>query len=291
MDELINDAAGIEEEEKDYHYTGIQFLLGASARNFVAIGYHLKAIRDNGLSSQYGYSTVWEFAKGEFGLSKSTTSRFMAVNDKFSVGGNSERLDEKYSGFNQSQLIEMLNLPEDIEITPENTVAQIRQMKQQATIHLPDLIPGQMEIANIPGVIPENVPLKPASDVKNTFTSVETALLLPQLPDIEPVQMHADTVLIPLVQLPDACDAQRSEHIAAEQQGQEVVATSQPSDEKKGPPITISCTKDQFESLHDCLMAIDDYCALDCGGCPYSKYNLRFAYDSPFWGEEVLDVD
>ena len=52
--------------------------LQETAGNFVFIGYRLKQIRNSGMFG--GAADIFEFAKQEYGLSKSTTSRFMAIN-------------------------------------------------------------------------------------------------------------------------------------------------------------------------------------------------------------------
>ena len=64
--------------------------LQETAENFVYIGYRLKQIRDSGMLD--GASDIFEFAQREYGLGKSTTSRFIAINEKYSEGGNSLEL-------------------------------------------------------------------------------------------------------------------------------------------------------------------------------------------------------
>lgn len=103
--------------------------LAETARNFVYIGYRLKQIRDSGMYD--GAEDIFEFAAKEYGLSKSTVSRFIAINEKFSEGGNSLELKEEYREMGSSKLAEMLALT-DAEcsmITKKTTVAQIRELK------------------------------------------------------------------------------------------------------------------------------------------------------------------
>ena len=52
------------------------------------------------------------FAEGEFGLDKSQVSRFIRINDKFSVGGNPVELLPQYQGFGSRTLGIMIMLPE-----------------------------------------------------------------------------------------------------------------------------------------------------------------------------------
>ena len=67
--------------------------LSKAANSFVRIGFLLKLARDNNdILEGSGYSDVNEFASKEFGLDKTQVSRFMRINDRFSVGGNSAEL-------------------------------------------------------------------------------------------------------------------------------------------------------------------------------------------------------
>ena len=102
------------------------------AESFVAIGYRLKQIRDTEAYIQDGYNTIFEFAEKELGLTKSPTSRFMAINDKYSVGGNSLELREEFIGLGKSRLSEMLTMdPEDyVLITAQTSIKDIREIKR-----------------------------------------------------------------------------------------------------------------------------------------------------------------
>ena len=99
---------------------------------FIRVGYVLRKIDDSKGYEQDGYKSVAEFAKAEYGLSASTVSRFMAINEKFSLNGYSERLDPKYIGFRQSIMGEMLGLPDqDLDlVTPETSRQDVRELKQ-----------------------------------------------------------------------------------------------------------------------------------------------------------------
>lgn len=102
------------------------------AESFVAIGYRLKQIRDSEAYRQDGYDTIFEFAEKELGLTKSPTSRFMAINDKYSVGGNSLELREEFIGLGKSRLSEMLTMdPEDyVLVTDQTSIKDIREIKR-----------------------------------------------------------------------------------------------------------------------------------------------------------------
>ena len=104
--------------------------LQETAGNFVHIGYRLKQIRDSGMFD--GCQDIFEFAQKEYGLSKSTVSRFIAINEKFSEGGNSLELRAEFQGIGSSKLSEMLTLPDTdcMLITERTTVKEIRELKE-----------------------------------------------------------------------------------------------------------------------------------------------------------------
>ncbi len=106
-------------------------LLGVK-QSFVRIGYTLRTIEDQRLYENDGYKSVAEFARAEYGLEPSTTSRFMSINREYSVDGYSEKLRPEFEDFGRSQLEEMLKLPDgDREmIQPETSREDIRQLKK-----------------------------------------------------------------------------------------------------------------------------------------------------------------
>lgn len=126
--------------------------LQSAVRNVIAIGYYLKNIRDNGLFREAGCENIWDYAWERFGFSKSTASRYMTRNDRFSRNGNSPILDEKYRDFNKSQLQEMLSLTDSEleQVTPDMTVRQIREMHRPAEKSVPYVaLPGQIELEDL----------------------------------------------------------------------------------------------------------------------------------------------
>ena len=108
-----------------------QELLGVK-QSFVRIGYALRQIDDQKLYERDGYKSVAEFAKTEYGLEASTTSRFMAINREYSIDGYSERLRPEYADLGRSQLEEMLKLPDSDRqmIQPEASREDIRELKR-----------------------------------------------------------------------------------------------------------------------------------------------------------------
>lgn len=112
--------------------SGIRNHLNSAAEDFFMVGYFLRQISENALFTEDGYKSIWDFAKGEYGLSTSSASRFMAINARFSIDGG-EHMAEKYIGMGVSKLQEMLGLPdEELEkVTQETTVREIRAMKKK----------------------------------------------------------------------------------------------------------------------------------------------------------------
>lgn len=98
---------------------------------FIAIGYYLKKVRDDQLYKQNGYESIFDYGQKVFNLSRYSTTRFMEVNDQYSIGGYSPEIDERWKGYGSSKLIEMLAIPGEIreEIPPEVTVKEIREAK------------------------------------------------------------------------------------------------------------------------------------------------------------------
>ena len=101
-------------------------------KDFVKIGYLLRKIDDNELYKQDGYKSIAEFAKAECGLSPSDTTRFIQINKKYSVNGNSEELRPEFLNFGQSKLAAMLTLPDSdlAMITPETSREDIRELNR-----------------------------------------------------------------------------------------------------------------------------------------------------------------
>jgi len=108
--------------------------LSKASESFVRIGYLLKVARDtevlNGTEFEGDYI---RFAAKEFGLEKTQVSRFIRINDKFSIGGNSDELKEEFKGYGTRKLGIMLTLPDEIveELSPELTVDEIETIQEE----------------------------------------------------------------------------------------------------------------------------------------------------------------
>lgn len=108
-----------------------QELIGVK-QSFVRIGYALRQIDDQRLYENDGYKSIAEFAKAEYGLEASTTSRFMSINREYSIDGYSEHLRPEYTDLGRSQLEEMLKLPDSDRqmVQPETSREDIRELKR-----------------------------------------------------------------------------------------------------------------------------------------------------------------
>ncbi len=104
-----------------------------SAESFVKIGYLLKIARDTDILVNSGYGNVVEFAKARYGLDKTQVSRFIHINDRFSEGGNSAELQDRYKGMGYAKLTIMLQLPDEIneEISTDFSKAEIEDIKKE----------------------------------------------------------------------------------------------------------------------------------------------------------------
>ncbi len=102
------------------------------AESFIKLGYLLKQVLAGELYKEGGYENINDYARAEFNLDRSNTQRFMSINTRFSVGGNSMELIGKYQGYGSSKLSEMLTLTDqEIEIIDKDiTVHQLREIKR-----------------------------------------------------------------------------------------------------------------------------------------------------------------
>lgn len=130
--------------------------LQSAVRSVIATGFYLKHIRDNELYLEAGYKNINEYAMDRFGLSASATSRYITRNTRFSRGGNSPLIDDRFKDFSKSQLQEMLGMSDEQleQITPDMTVREIRSMARPKEVPYIE-IPGQTELKEIPGFMPE----------------------------------------------------------------------------------------------------------------------------------------
>ena len=106
-----------------------------AAQGFVRIGYLLRKARDTDILNDSPYGSVLEFAEKEYGLDKSQTSRFIAINERFGDPKDPEQLAEQYRPFGVKKLNMMLMLPDSLneELTDDYTAAEIAEIKAEVT--------------------------------------------------------------------------------------------------------------------------------------------------------------
>ena len=151
--------------------TFIKSNITTAARSFIAIGFYLKCVRDRGLFAEDNYQDVWDFAKSEYGISKSTASRYMSMNDRFSENGNSPNIKTEYRAFGKSQLQEMLYLEDEQleQVKPGDRVEDIRNLRRPKEIPYIEL-PGQMDFEiDFPDILPPDLIEQPVALQKQTF--------------------------------------------------------------------------------------------------------------------------
>lgn len=185
--------------------------LQSAVRSVIATGFYLKHIRDNELYLEAGYKNINEYAMDRFGLSASATSRYITRNTRFSRGGNSPLIDDRFKDFSKSQLQEMLGMSDEQleQVTPDMTVREIRSMARPKEIPYIE-IPGQTELKDIPGVIPEERTESFEASTAELFDVEEDENM------IRPVAGKPISQEIPVAELMEEEDAE--------------IATSQPQD-------------------------------------------------------------
>ena len=151
--------------------TFIKSNITTAARSFIAIGFYLKCVRDRNLFEEDNYQDVWDFAKSEYGISKSTASRYMSMNERFSENGNSPNIKTEYKSFGKSQLQEMLYLEDEQleQVKPGDRVEDIRNLRRPKEIPYIEL-PGQMDFEiDFPDILPPDQIEQPVMLQKQTF--------------------------------------------------------------------------------------------------------------------------
>lgn len=104
-----------------------------AAEAFVKIGYLLRKAKETDVLSESGYENVNEFAKGEYGLSQDQVSRYIAINERFSVGGYAPELRDDMKGYGIGKLQIMLTLPDEVVevIPPETTKQEVSEIQKE----------------------------------------------------------------------------------------------------------------------------------------------------------------
>lgn len=117
--------------------------LNRVAEDFCAIGFILKEIKREVLYAQDGYMDINDFAKQEYNLSATSVSRFMALNDEFSIDGNSLELKDEYKEYGSARLQEMLNMSVEerkliTETTPRDLIREYKADVRENKLNPPE---------------------------------------------------------------------------------------------------------------------------------------------------------
>lgn len=104
-----------------------------AAESFVRIGYLLKVARDTDILHNSGYKSVTEFAKAEYNITPDMVSRYIKINDRFSVDGYGQELREDMQGYGIAKLQIMLTLSDEVieAIPKETTKAELQNIQRE----------------------------------------------------------------------------------------------------------------------------------------------------------------
>ena len=104
-----------------------------SAKAVVGLGFLLRKMAEQKLWTVQ-YDCLDDYLREELHMDYTMASRFIGINKKYSVGGNSTEIEPMWADYSQAALIEMLSMPPELEaeITPDMTVKQIRSVKHAA---------------------------------------------------------------------------------------------------------------------------------------------------------------
>ena len=123
----------VEYQNYEEYKQAVNAVLNRTVEDFVLTVYLLKKGRDTDILKNSGYSNVNEFAWAEYKLEATQVSRYIRINDRFSEGGYSPKLQEHYQGFGYAKLALMLTLPDSVaeELTPAYSKSEIQQVKEE----------------------------------------------------------------------------------------------------------------------------------------------------------------
>lgn len=141
----------------------IKSTMRRSARAVVDLGFLLRRMAEQKLWTVC-YACFGDYLREELHMDYTMANRFIGINKKYSIGGNSPELEPKWADYSQAALIEMLSMPQGLEaeITPDMTVKQIRKVKRAARKNVEGQSVESQETAGRPeeqisGVLPEDL--------------------------------------------------------------------------------------------------------------------------------------
>lgn len=251
--------------------------LQSAVRSVIATGFYLKHIRDNELYLEAGYKNVNEYAMDRFGLSASATSRYITRNTRFSRGGNSPLIDDRFKDFSKSQLQEMLGISDEQleQVTPDMTVREIRNMARPKEIPYIE-IPGQTELKDIPGVMPEEktesfeastAELFDVEEDENMVQPVAGKPISQEIPVAELMEEeNAEIAMSQLLPEETAANEQRNRPVDAAEKQQMGHCLHRPEYECSLPEEYMHRPGSGMDCAHECCWecAIHGACKLEC---------------------------
>lgn len=144
----------------------------------MATAFVLYEVYNSGLYRIDGYKNIYEFGSELFGQSKSTLNRLINIVDRFGeqidCGKPVHSIDDKYSGYSQSQLEAMLGHTDDElkAITPEMSVREIKRIlksdEKKTAKDKPD-----SNVSSVESDTPEEAPRKEKALLIWGFENVE----------------------------------------------------------------------------------------------------------------------
>ena len=134
------------EEAESYITSG----LVSTARNYVAIGYWLRRIRDGKLYEEEGHQNFEQYVHEKYGKDKGWASKCIKVNQQLSKDGDSPLLDSRYRDYSTYQLVELAYMTEEQreQATPEQTIKQLQEIRKPKEIPYYE-IPGQFTMGEV----------------------------------------------------------------------------------------------------------------------------------------------
>lgn len=104
--------------------------LKTAANSFINIGVLLMKARDTDILKDSGYTSVTDFAMGEYKIDSSQVSRFIGIAERFTVNGE---LKDEFRSYGVAKLGIMLTLPDHMieELSPEMSKAEIKAVADE----------------------------------------------------------------------------------------------------------------------------------------------------------------
>ena len=169
----------------------IKRVMRRSAKDAVQLGYMLRRVLEERLYVDE-YNDFDTYLEKELQMDYTMASRFIGINKKYSLLGNSMDIAEKYEQYSQGLLIEMLNMTPEQErkITPDMTVKQAREVKKQARMPKPEpevILDGEFREIQKPEEVATSQPDQNLSRLKKLLDGKNRELEeLQEAPEPEP---------------------------------------------------------------------------------------------------------